>query len=229
MSNIKDQQSEDYLGIILTCLVRVWSLIILLVGETMGIFSGLYKIIVIKVFPQLINFIPFLINNIKMLIGRNRIKARRILVPRTKGIIHMICILIESLWIWVIVFLIIPHWVDIIVRVCRWRVILITLTGVLKLSELEGLLDEDILDIIWQVIYFVLAFIFISILVLQFTWNFHFQILYLHLVEKTELWTTHNPLWFLRILAVRVFVIIVTHVIVLLAFLRFQTKWKIAH
>ncbi len=223
MFNIKDQQSEDYLGIIINCLLRVWSLIVFLVGETMGIFSSFYKIIVIKVFPQLINFIPFLINNIKMLIGRNRIKARRILVPRTKGIIHMICILIESLWIWVIVLLIIPHWVDVIVRVCRWRIILIALAGVLKLSELEGLFDEYIFDIIWQVIDFVLAFIFIfiSILVLQFTWYFHFQILYLHLVEKTELWTTDDPLWFLRILAIRVLVIIVTHVIILFTFLRF--------
>lgn len=212
----------------------------LILFVTMWVFPCFNKIIEIKASSKLIDLVALFIDDIK-----------RIVVTSQSVIIKCVCWVIWCIWVIqlirsylinlavilrgrVVISLVVTHIVHVIIRI--GRVIIISLTWILKLFYLEGLFNQNILNIIWQVVYLILPIIIVLLLWFWFAQNLHFQILYFDFVKKVELWPTDYSLWFLWILAVwiflaiRIFVVVIFHVvIVLLTFLWFQSKWKITH
>ncbi len=70
--------------------------------------------------------------------------------------------------------------VDVVVRV--GSVLFVALAGVFELAYLEGLLDEYVLNVIGEIVYFVLSLI-IVLITLRLAQDFGLEVFYLDLVE----------------------------------------------
>lgn len=93
--------------------------------------------------------------------------------------------LAHRLRIGVVVLLIVAHVIHVVIWVRG--VVLIPLTGVLEFSYFESLLNEDILDIVRQIVYFVFRLVFFVLFLFRLFDKFAFQVLYFDLIEKAEL------------------------------------------
>lgn len=162
----------------------------------MRIFSGFYKIIGIEVSPELIDLITLLIDDIEGVIRDRRVKIKCVSgVIGCIEVIHLIrrdlINLADILRIRVIILLVVPHIIHVIVRI---GVVIVPLTGILELFDLESLLDENILHVVRQVVNLVLSLIVLILLRLRLPKYLHLQVLYLHLVKQVELRPTDYPL-----------------------------------
>jgi hypothetical protein len=154
------------------------------------------------------------------------------LVATDKGgvvelITHVLRVLAECLVVWVVILLVVAHVVDVVVGI--WSVVLVALTGVFEFSDFEGLLDEDVFDVIWQVINFVFGLV-IVVFVFGLTNALGFEIFCLDFIKKPELGSADNSLWLFWIFAIGILVVVVFHVVVVfLAFLGLESQRKVAH
>ena len=117
----------------------------------MWIFPGLNQIVKIKASAQTVDLISFFVNHVEVVaggIGVVKIKCVGLVTATEGRVIKLIPrVLSDSLRIRVVSLLVVAHVIDVVVRIgC---VVLIPLAGVFELVDLKGLLDENILYIIW--------------------------------------------------------------------------------
>lgn len=87
--------------------------------------------------------------------------------------------------------MVVAHAVDVVVGI--WSVVLVALTGVFEFSDFEGLLDEDVFDVVRQVINFVFGLV-VVVFVFGFADALAFEIFCLDFIKKPELGSTDNSL-----------------------------------
>jgi hypothetical protein len=87
--------------------------------------------------------------------------------------------------------LVVAHIVHVVVGI--WSIVLVSLAGVFEFSDFEGLLDENVFDVIRQVINFVFGLV-IVVFVFGFTNALGFEIFCLDFIKKPELGSADNSL-----------------------------------
>lgn len=135
---------------------RNTSLVVLFVGKAMGTFPRFDQIIKIKAAAQPIDFIALFIDDVEGVIvgwksGIIKIKCVSLVASGKGGVVELVAgVLGQVLRVGVVVVLVVAQAVHVVVRV--GGVVLISLAGVFELLDFEGLLDQDVLHIIGQVV-----------------------------------------------------------------------------
>ena len=212
----------------------IWaeSLIIFFVIEPMRAFPGFDKVIKVEASSKPIDLIAVFIDNISGVVYWGvKINCVSLVAADKRGVVelitHVLRVLAEGLVVWVVVLLVVAHVVDVVVGI--WSVVLVSLTGVFEFSDLEGLLDEDVFDVVRQVIDFILGLV-VVVFVFGFADALAFEIFCLDFVKKPELGSADNSLWLFWIFAIGILVVVVFHVVfVFLAFLGLESQRKVAH
>ena len=201
----------------------------------MRILPSLHQIVEIKASSQLVNFVSLLIDNVisyvwqRVVRGTGVIYVKSIISKPWAEIVVQIetSILIHRLRIRVIVLWTIVHVIHVVIWVSR--VHLTFLARVFELFYLKSLLNQNILHVVWQIIY-LKPRLLILLGVFRLPNQLKLQVFCLYLIEQSEFRFADDSLGFLWVLAVGILVIIVPdEIIILVAFLRFQSQRKITH
>jgi hypothetical protein len=156
----------------------------------MRAFPGLYQIVEVKAPSQTVDLISFFVDDIEGVvvggIGVVKINCVGLVVPTERRVVKLVPrVLAHGLRIGAIVLLVVAHAVDIVVRV--GRIVLIALAGVLEFPDLKGLLDENILNVIGQVVDLILGLILLILLILRLSQKLGLPVFRLYLIKQTEL------------------------------------------